>query len=49
MWTKINQDEAEKFKRLRKIGFLNEFEIPQYMPDDDPRWEEIIKILEGKQ
>lgn len=45
MWSIINEQEFEKFKRLRQIGFLDVVEIPQHIPEDDPRWEEIIKIL----
>lgn len=45
-WSVPNYKQMEKIERLKAIGFLNEVEIPQYIPDGDSRLEEIRQILQ---
>lgn len=44
MWAHFALDGLTIYKRLRELGYYNEFDIIQYIPDDDPRWDEIVKL-----
>ena len=48
MWANINPEGIAIHKRLMELGYYNQFDFPQMMPDDDPRLEEIAELLKKR-
>lgn len=47
-WAQFNPEGMKIYERLRELGFYNEFDIPQRIPDGDPRLVEIAGLLKIK-
>lgn len=44
MWVNINHEGMAIYKRLRELGYYNEIDIPQMIPEGDPRSVEIAEL-----
>lgn len=44
-WAQFNPEGMKIYERLRELGFYDECDIIQLIPNDDPRWREIKSLL----
>ena len=45
-WAQFNPEGMEIYERLRELSFYNELDIPQRIPDGDPRLAEIAELIQ---
>lgn len=45
-WAQFNPEGMKIYERLRELGFYNELDIPQRIPDGDPRLAEIAELIQ---
>ena len=48
MWVNIDSEGMAIYKRLRELGYYNAIDIPQMIPEEDPRLGEIVELLQKR-